>query len=80
MGVKSSRNRQNRLMRQQKWHPVKSAILTDYAILCWIVTIRSFPDAEAGEDGGEDVGGGDGAGDGAEVVDGLAHILGDEVA
>lgn len=40
----------------------------------------SLADAEAGEDGGKDVGGGDGAGDGAEVVDGLAHVLGDEVA
>ena len=37
-------------------------------------------DAEAGEDGGEDVGGGDGAGDFAEVVEGFAYVLGDEVA
>lgn len=40
----------------------------------------SFPDAEAGEDGGEDVGGGDGAGDFAEVVEGFAYVLRDEVA
>ena len=40
---------------------------------------RSFPDAEAGEDGGEDVGGGDGAGDGGEVVEGFAEILSNEV-
>ncbi len=37
-------------------------------------------DAEAGEDGGEDVGGGDGAGDFAEVVEGFAYVLRDEVA
>lgn len=36
-------------------------------------------DAEMGEDGLEDVGSGDGTGYGAEVVDGLAHVLGDEV-
>ncbi len=28
----------------------------------------------------EDFGGGDGAGDGAQVVDGFAEVLGDEVA
>ena len=45
-----------------------------------IVTITSFSDAEAGEDGGEEGGGGDGAGDFAEVVEGFAYVLGDEVA
>lgn len=34
-------------MWQQKWHPVKSAILTNYAVLCWVVTVMSFADAEA---------------------------------
>ena len=44
------------------------------------MTITSFADAKAGEDGLEDVGGGDGAGDGGEVVDGGAEVLGKEVA
>ena len=38
-----------------------------------------FTDAEVGEDGGEEGGGGDGAGYGAEVVKGLADVLGYEV-
>ena len=45
-----------------------------------VVTNRLLADAEAGEDGLEDVGGGDGAGDFAEVVEGFAYVLGDEVA
>ena len=47
-----------------------------YAFLC----NKSFPDAEAGEDGGEDFGGGDFAGDCGEVVEGFADVLADEVA
>ena len=43
------------------------------------MTITSFADAEAGEDGGEDFGGGDGAGEGGEVGEGGAEMLGDEV-
>ena len=39
-----------------------------------------FTDAEAGEDGLEDFGGAYGAGDGGKVVDGLAEVLGKEVA
>ena len=38
-----------------------------------------FPDAELAEDLAEDFVGGDGAGDGAEVVEGGAEVLGDEV-
>lgn len=38
-----------------------------------------FSDAEVGEDVVEEGVGGDGAGDGAEVVEGLADVLGDEV-
>ena len=45
-----------------------------------VIKGRLLADAEAGEDGGEDVGGGDGAGDFAEVVEGFAYVLGDEVA
>lgn len=45
-----------------------------------VVTNRLLADAEAGEDGGEDFVGGDGAGDFAEVVEGFADVLGDEVA
>ena len=51
-------------------------IFSFYAFLFFV----SLADAEAGEDGGEDVGGGDGAGDFAEVVEGFAYVLGDEVA
>lgn len=43
------------------------------------MTILSFTDAEVGEDVVEEGVGGDGAGDGAEVVEGLADVLGDEV-
>lgn len=49
-------------------------------IFICIETPILLSDAEAGEDGGEDVGGGDGAGDFAEVVEGFAYVLGDEVA
>lgn len=49
-------------------------------IFICIETPILLSDAEAGEDGGEDVGGGDCAGDGAEMVDGFAYVLGDEVA
>ena len=45
-----------------------------------LIINQLLADAEAGEDGGEDVGGGDGAGDFAEVVEGFAYVLGDEVA
>lgn len=45
-----------------------------------VLILTSFPDAEAREDGGEEVGGGDGAEDGAEEVEGLAEVLGYEVA
>lgn len=44
------------------------------------MTITSFADAKARENGGEYVGGGDGAGYGSEVVDGFTYILGYEVA
>ena len=48
-------------------------------LLSTIVIRASFPDAEVVEDGGEEVGGGDGAGDQAEVVEGLADVLGHKV-
>ncbi len=43
------------------------------------LTARLLADAEVGEDVVEEGVGGDGAGDGAEVVEGLADVLGDEV-
>ena len=45
-----------------------------------VLTITSFADAEAGEDGLEEGVGADVAGEGGEVVDGLADVLGEEVA
>lgn len=43
------------------------------------MTITSFSDAEAGEDGGEDFGGGDVAGDGGKMGYGLAQRLGYQI-
>lgn len=45
-----------------------------------VVTNRLLADAEAGEDGLEEGVGADVAGEGGEVVDGLADVLGEEVA
>ena len=44
-----------------------------------VITNRLLADAEASEDCGEEVVGGDGAGDGAEVVEGGADVLRNQI-
>ena len=41
--------------------------------------LKLFPDAEVGEDVAEDFIGADFAGDGAEVIEGLAEVLGNQI-